>query len=507
MEVAKQQENVKDVLKSSTSIVLMDFEETKENLKEIVSKYDHIQEVTKENFEVAKESRAQIREARYKIQNVTDHNKKILNTAKKDLESNAKELIEIIEPTENRLDAGIKSIENEKKLEKERKEREEQERINKISSEIARFKSELEVIVRVGTTNEDLDKFNSILDELKSKMNDGFFAEFNFEAEDIESDFINKIEIIQARILEREEVEKQRLENERIQKQRAERSESLKPFMFFVGADYERIVSLDDESFSSEISRLENEKSKFEAEQKAQKEREEKQRLEDEKRAKQQQEEIENARKIVYESRKTVLESLGFILDGETFFHSESASEIEEKCLSLQQDEFSSILESAKKHTEETRQIKAEKEEKQKRIAEITAKMLENGFVHNSSNFILRESYKGSVLETVWQDSFVFAYKNIDELIQKAKEEIENSRKRIDLKELEDKKLQEFKEHVKSSVLPSVSVSIEKIKNQLDSIVDSFNSLDGEYSESFKNKAESFKNDMLSSIEIFLSKF
>lgn len=505
-QVAKQEENVKDVLKASTSIVLMDFEETKENLKEIVSKFDHIQEVTKENFEVAKESRAQVREARYKIQNVTDHNKKILNTAKKDLESNAKELIEIIEPTENRLDAGIKAIENEKKLKKERKEREEQERITKISSEIARYKSELEIIVRVGTTNEELDKFNAILDEMKSKMNDGFFAEFNFEAEDIETEFIDKIEIIQGRILEREEVEKQRLENERIQKQRTERAEILKPLMQFVGSEYERIISLENDLFEAEISRLSSEKDKFEAKEKERKEQEEKERLENEEKAKKQQQEIEQARKMIKEARKTVLESIGFHWDGIVFFNPEFASEISDDKLSLPQEEFDTLVKQTIAFIDEQKEIRLKRQEREKQIELITSKMIESGFIEESDSFVLRENYKCELIQSVIPCSLAFSFDGIDELIEKSKKEIDGKRKRIDLKELENKKLQEFKEHVSKTVFPSVNISLEKMKNQLQSIVELFDGLDGEYSVEYKKKAESFKSDIISSIEIFTEK-
>ena len=131
-EIVPHKVKLKEVLKGSEGelIVLQDFEQTKETLVEVARKYENLV-ITKENLKEGKEARAEIREFRFGVQNITKHNKDLLNKAKNEMEDTMGGLIELIKPTEDKLDAQIKEIENAVKIEKERKEQEERERIAK----------------------------------------------------------------------------------------------------------------------------------------------------------------------------------------------------------------------------------------------------------------------------------------------------------------------------------------------------------------------------------------
>ena len=230
-ELVEHKVKLKEVLKGAEGelVVLQDIEQTKESLLEVAKKYEHLTEVTKENFAECKTARAEVREIRYGVQNIIGHNKTFLNNAKTQMEKNLSELTGIVKPTEDRLDAGIKIIENEAKIEKARKEQEEKDRIANINKRLSFYRVELEKIIAIGRTEEDLKNFNVIFNELRLAQNNEEFQEFGFDADAILDEYTTKdIELKQrieqikidaeneARLKkERDEFEKQRAEDEK----------------------------------------------------------------------------------------------------------------------------------------------------------------------------------------------------------------------------------------------------------------------------------------------------
>jgi hypothetical protein len=103
-------------------IALKPFDIQKAKLQEIAKDCDIV--VTDETFEEAKKNRKTIRDERFAIQNILKENKAIINTLKSDQEKKADELIALLTPTEEKLDSGIKAIEDRKEIEKARKEKE-----------------------------------------------------------------------------------------------------------------------------------------------------------------------------------------------------------------------------------------------------------------------------------------------------------------------------------------------------------------------------------------------
>ncbi len=100
--------------------VLKPFDVVKEELTTLANDYAGLV-VTKETFENAKKARAVLREKRFLIQNIEKENNDKINLLKKDNKTNAAELIALIEPTELKIDAGIKQIENEKEIARKEK--------------------------------------------------------------------------------------------------------------------------------------------------------------------------------------------------------------------------------------------------------------------------------------------------------------------------------------------------------------------------------------------------
>lgn len=126
-------------------VTISPFEKTKEELTAFVSDYSNLV-VTDETFEEAKKARLVLRDMRYAIQATEKANIEKLNEFKNKTWDRSKELIAILTPTEEKIDAGIKAIENRKaaiRAEKERIEREkveaeikaEQERLASIERE------------------------------------------------------------------------------------------------------------------------------------------------------------------------------------------------------------------------------------------------------------------------------------------------------------------------------------------------------------------------------------
>lgn len=222
LEKAQEQKiSIKEIIKGSKGelISLLDFNETSEVLTSIAKKYE-AHEVTDENFIESKGIRAEIRDFRYSIQNIEKHNTKLLNDAKKIQKDASEKLIEIISPVENKIDLQIKLIENKKQLEKEAREKAEAERIANISKKIAEVRSTLEVKFQIGKTEEDLELFDALIDNIEETKE--FYEEFEFEAEDLIQEYSQKREVIVNRINEQKELEAQKIKVE------AERLEQVK---------------------------------------------------------------------------------------------------------------------------------------------------------------------------------------------------------------------------------------------------------------------------------------
>lgn len=222
LEKAQEQKiSIKEIIKGSKGelISLLDFNETSEVLTSIAKKYEAY-EVTDENFKESKEIRVEIREFRYSIQNIEKHNTKLLNDAKKIQKDASEKLIEIISPVENKIDLQIKLIENKKQLEKEAREKAEAERVANISKKIAEVRSTLEVKFQIGKTEEDLELFDALIDNLEETKE--FYEEFEFEAEDLIQEYSQKREVIVNRINEQKELEAQKIkvEAERLEQEK-----------------------------------------------------------------------------------------------------------------------------------------------------------------------------------------------------------------------------------------------------------------------------------------------
>lgn len=126
-------------------VTISPFEKTKEELIAFVADYKNLV-VTDETFDEAKKARIVLRDMRYKIQETEKENTNKLNELKTINWERSKELIAELTPTEEKIDKGIKAIEQRKaaiKAEKERIEREkveaeikaEQERLANIERE------------------------------------------------------------------------------------------------------------------------------------------------------------------------------------------------------------------------------------------------------------------------------------------------------------------------------------------------------------------------------------
>lgn len=124
---------------------LATFETSKAELIAFVSDYENLV-VTPETFEEAKKARAALKAKRVEISKIAKRNTDALNDLKNQNWANEAAMIGEIEPTENKIDEGIKAIEQIKaneKAEKERLEREavaaeiktEQERLAKAENE------------------------------------------------------------------------------------------------------------------------------------------------------------------------------------------------------------------------------------------------------------------------------------------------------------------------------------------------------------------------------------
>ena len=311
-EVVEHKIKLKEVLKGSEGelVILQDIEETKESLQLIADKYEHLQEVTKENFAECKVARAECREVRYGVNGIIDHNKKFLNNAKTQMEKNLGELTGIVKPTEDRLDAGIKIIENEAKIEKARKEQEEKDRIANINKRLSFYRVELEKIIAIGRTDEDEVNFKKIINELKFAQTNEEFQEFGFDADEIIDEYTEKVGELISRIQQiKDDAEKEetlKKEREEFEKQRQEEAKA---------------KQIEEDRLKKEREDFEKEKAEYnqkrEAEAKAEAEKVEKQKAE--------QQAKESEFQLKTSNRIKELVALGLVFDGMSTYIKEYA--------------------------------------------------------------------------------------------------------------------------------------------------------------------------------------
>jgi hypothetical protein len=165
---------------------LATFESTMDDLITLVNDYANIV-VNDETFEEAKKARATLRNKRVEIQKIEKQNTDQLNDLKNQNWANAEKLIAIITPTEDKIDSGIKAIENRKaeaKAEKERIEREkieaairlDQERVAKAEADrLAKIEAEQKIEAeRLAALQADIDAKNKAeqerLDKIKAEQ-------------------------------------------------------------------------------------------------------------------------------------------------------------------------------------------------------------------------------------------------------------------------------------------------------------------------------------------------
>lgn len=151
-------------------VTISPFEKTKEELIAFVSDYKNLV-VTDDTFEEAKKARLILRDMRYAIQATEKANTERLNEFKNKNWDRSKELVAVIVPTEEAIDAGIKAIENRKAAIKAEKERIEREKVEaEIKAEQERLASvERERVAAIEAAqkaeSERLEKLQAEIDE------------------------------------------------------------------------------------------------------------------------------------------------------------------------------------------------------------------------------------------------------------------------------------------------------------------------------------------------------
>jgi len=144
--------------------------------------------VTRENLKESNDARLKLRRVRLDIQKVEKENKDTLNNFKKVNSEKAENLIGIVKPTEDRLDADISRIEEEMKRKEEEARQKELLRIQGHKKAILEIESKMPA-VRSATSNEVLDK---IALEVSSKENS--FEEFNEDGNAMITQVLKSIE-------------------------------------------------------------------------------------------------------------------------------------------------------------------------------------------------------------------------------------------------------------------------------------------------------------------------
>jgi colicin import membrane protein len=256
--------------------LLKPFDVAKAELIQMAEDYGKLV-VTPETFEDAKKAREKIREKRFAIQNIVKDNKAILNKLKTTQEEQGEELINLILPTEERIDAGIKAIENKKAEEKARKEREEQERIQ----------GRINLLFSLGMK---FDGSAYVFEELRiDSLQIKHFNEKEF------TDFTGKLKI------EFEKAQKKKVEEERLKKEEEERLAKIRE---------------EQEAESNRLAAIKKEQDEKEAQLKAEQERIANEKKAEEEKIKRQREEMQAKQRTL---RSKELHGLGLAFTGENF--------------------------------------------------------------------------------------------------------------------------------------------------------------------------------------------
>ena len=228
---------VKETKKEEGALVtLKPFDIQKAQLQKLVDDYKNTV-VTEETYESSKKVRATLRDERIHIQNILKENKSVLNDFKKKQEEMADELIAIISPTEEKIDAGIKAIEQKKEQEKKRKEEEAMKRLSERQSKLSGYEMKYDdgsytlgdhTITAVQLKVFSDEEFNDFLELVKTEYQK--ILDLRLEAEAKKKE-------------EEERLEKQRIEQEAEGKRLAEIAEAQKKREAELKAEQDRIAA------------------------------------------------------------------------------------------------------------------------------------------------------------------------------------------------------------------------------------------------------------------------
>jgi uncharacterized protein DUF1351 len=320
--------------------LLKPFDKQKQELQKMVKEYANVV-VTEDTYEESKKVRAVFRDTRVSIEKILKHNKSILNGLKGTQEEMAQELIDIISPTEDTIDAGIKMIEQKKELDKKRKEEEAMKKLAARQSQLSGYEMKYD------------DGSYTLGDHTITAVQLKVFSDEEF------NEFLELVRVEHEKIIDirlQAEAEKKK-EAERLEAQRREQEAENKRLQ-----DKEAALKKQEEEAKAEQERIANETR--EREEKAKKESEEKQRKLDEERMAFLREKRDTR---IYQLRDVGLErntaSTGYIF--ETVFISDK--EIDE----LEAKQWQELVSESKSKVSSLKQIaeqkKLEEEEEKKR--------------------------------------------------------------------------------------------------------------------------------------------
>lgn len=235
------------------TITITPFEASKEQLIELCKIYDNLV-VNDETFEESKKARVALRDKRFEIQRIAKLNTSALNDLKNQNWENEKAMIDIIEPTETRLDNGIKEIENRKAAIKAEKERVEREKIE------AEIKAENDRLAKI-----EADRIAAIeeANRIESERLKALQAEIDAKNK-AEEERLNKIKAEQ-------EAKEKAMEAERlkVQKEQELREAKIKAEQDKIEAEKKAIIEAKAKEEADKVRALELERAKKEAAERA----------------------------------------------------------------------------------------------------------------------------------------------------------------------------------------------------------------------------------------------
>lgn len=176
---------------------------------------------TTKGIEEAKAARAEVRQVRYNIQNAVDAGKAPLNALKADIAARGKELIGMLQPVEDELDAPIRKEEERKAAEKVERERKAAAERLRIDGAISHLRDS--AITAMGKSSEFIAHSMDQLRDYDVTLEE--FGERAGDAEQVKSKVLEQLELmletakqqeVQAQVLkdQQEELRRQRAEEE-----------------------------------------------------------------------------------------------------------------------------------------------------------------------------------------------------------------------------------------------------------------------------------------------------